>query len=369
MDVDILKVDEKIREIFEKERERLPEYKERLGYFKISLEKCSLDLSIKKKIQSECKNLETKIHNAEGDKMLNFYLLDVIAILDEYKKILEKPRKISFFGKSDSRDFNKDNLVKKYVNCAKKYVNLEELISSDETMRETVEAAKWSCTECGNQKDYEIIERHIYICENCGHQTETMGNSTSYKDASRVNISSKYTYERRIHFRDCINQYQAKQNSTIPQKVYDELVEQFSSHGLLVNSATQEVRFGNITKDHILIFLKELGYTKHYEDVFLIHSKLTGSKPDDISHLEERLMTDFDILSTLYDDKFKHTKRIDRKNFINTQYVLYQLLRKHRYQCRKDDFNILKTLDRKSFHDEICGELFAELGWNFTPFF
>ena len=37
--------------------------------------------------------------------------------------------------------------------------------------------------------------------------------------------------------------------------------------------------------------------------------------------------------------------------------------------AKKEDFNILKTIDRKSFHDDICVGLFAELGWNFSHTF
>ena len=58
-------------------------------------------------------------------------------------------------------------------------------------------------------------------------------------------------------------------------------------------------------------------------------------------------------------------KKIDRKSFINVQYVLFQLLRRHKYPCKREDFNILKTLDRKAFHDDIMKELFEELNWNF----
>ena len=32
-------------------------------------------------------------------------------------------------------------------------------------------------------------------------------------------------------------------------------------------------------------------------------------------------------------------------------------------------FNILKSNERKSFHDKICKELFKDLGWNFTTTF
>jgi ribosomal protein L37AE/L43A len=257
-------------------------------------------------------------------------------------------------------------LIDNYISILKKY-NLEEHITISEK-KDKNSIKKYKCQICNNT-DFEIIDTRIYICHSCGYQIENIGTSMSYHDVSRVNMSSKYTYERRVHFRDCINQYQGKQNSTINDKVYKELEEQFRLHGLLVESDDPKEVFKNITKDNILLFLKELGYTRHYEDLFLIHYKLTDKLPDNISHLEQKLMDDFDILSSLYDQKFKQTKRVDRKNFINTQYVLYQLLRKYKHPCKKEDFNILKTLDRKSFHDEICLELFTELGWNFTPFF
>ena len=82
--------------------------------------------------------------------------------------------------------------------------------------------------------------------------------------------------------------------------------------------------------------------------------------------MEEKLLQDFDILTEVYDKKFKN---IDRKNFINTQYVLYQLLLRHKHTCNKEDFSILKTIDRKNFHDEIMKVLFETIGWNFSPFY
>jgi hypothetical protein len=205
----------------------------------------------------------------------------------------------------------------------------------------------------------------------CGSQQEILLYTSTYKDIDRINISSKYTYDRRVHFRDCINQYQGKQNSSIDQIVYTQLSDQFDKHHLLTGGKNTpiETRFKNITKEHIYIFLKELEYTKHYENVNLIHYQLTGKKPDDISHLEDRLLDDFDLLTELYDKKFKNKQGFDRKNFINTQYVLYQLLVRYRHVCKKEDFTILKTVDRKSFHDDVAKICFEELGWNHSPLF
>ena len=96
---------------------------------------------------------------------------------------------------------------------------------------------------------------------------------------------------------------------------------------------------------------------------------MTGKKPDDISYLEDKLLDDFDTLTELYDRKFKNKPGFSRKNFINTQYVLYQFLLRYRHPCKKDDFTILKTVDRKSFHDDVAKKCFEELGWNHHPLF
>tara|TARA_Y100000389_G_C17381922_1_gene474846 strand:- start:642 stop:1226 length:585 start_codon:yes stop_codon:yes gene_type:complete len=194
-----------------------------------------------------------------------------------------------------------------------------------------------------------------------------MKHNSCYHDIERINISNKYTYDRKIHFRDCIKQYQGKQNCSIDDKIYNDIDEQLHLHHL-VNTNTQDKheKYKKVTKKHILLFLKELGYSKHYENVHLIHYNFTGIEPDDISHLEDKLMDDFDLLSSLYDKMYKN---ISRKNFINTQYVVYQLLSRHKHKCIKEDFIVLKTADRQFFHDEICKNLFMELGWNHTPFY
>ena len=286
--------------------------------------------------------------------------------MKNFSKILSKPLKVSFMSKdqtcNDEKD-EKDEIKKEYLNIAKKYRNLNIDIPQSNKITKIV------CDNCKN-KDFEITECYS-ICISCGSMKEITTHLSSYKDVERVNMSIKYTYDRKVHFRDCLNQFQGKQNSTIIDDVYQKLINQFELHGLLTGNENtpKRERFSKITKEHIYLFLKEVGYSKHYEDVILIYSNITGKNPNNISNLEVKLLDDFDTLTDLYDKSFKKTNKIDRKNFINTQYVLFQLLRRHKYNCKKEDFNILKTIDRKSFHDEICKELFEKLGWNFTALF
>ena len=255
------------------------------------------------------------------------------------------------------------NIVTKYCQIANNYTDIHINLS-----KPTI--TKIICTNpsCVKKKSIDIIDNN-YVCVGCGTMLGIVSNFSSYKDVERVNMSTKYTYDRKIHFRDCINQFQGKQNATIDQKVYDKLIEQFELHNLLQEGDVISEKCKNITKEHIYIFLKETGFSKHYEDIVLIHYVLTGKKPDDISHLEPNLLDDFDVLTNAYDQHYRKNQQIDRKNFINTQYVLFQLLRRHKYPCKRQDFNILKTIDRKSFHDEVCKFLFEQLGWNFTALF
>ena len=370
INLDILTIDSDIKKKFENEKNNLQsliKYKDQLKSYKNN-EKLNLSIKMINDIENNINIYDKKIDDISDDISKNFYLMETTELLDRYKNILAKPIRVSFSGKKKENTEilkEKEEIISKYLNVANKYIDKQLYVNHNIRKKTNIVI----CDSCSSKNCFESLDGKTYICEDCGFQKEILGNLTSYKDVSRVNISSKYTYERRVHFRDCMNQYQGKQNSTIHENVFNDLEYQFESHGLLIGNkeTPKEKRFQNITKDHILLFLKETGHTKHYEDVFLIYFKMTGKKSNDISHLEDTLIKDFEILSDLYDKKFKHdkSKKIDRKSFINVQYVLYQLLRRHKYPCKKEDFNILKTLDRKAFHDDIMKELFEELNWNF----
>jgi len=320
-------------------------------------------ISIEKNIQE----LREEIQKIEEKIDLNFYISETAEILREYREILKTPIRTSFMkgSTSESGETNrvKEKLVEKYLEIVQPYYQYHKILPKFPEKK-----FKMTCSTCPNEKNF-FIEENAYICQECYTQQVKLEHTTSYKDVDRINISTKYTYDRKVHFRDCMNQYQGKQNCTIEDKIYTDLEDILERHHLLVGNKNtpKEVRYGKITKNHIFMFLKELDYSKQYENVVLIHYNLTGKKPDDISHLEEKLLSDFDILIETYDKYFKGD--ISRVNFISTQYVLYQLLQKYKHPCRKEDFMILKTVERKSFHDNICKELFEKLGWSFTPIY
>ena len=366
MEIDIFSIDRQIKDSWNKKKEDIESIDTQIQDLEdIKNTNENMSLHVVRDVDEKINKLKQKKEDIKNiNTIQNFYIMDFSDLIEQYKYLI--PTKISFMGKSKKPS---NELSKSYLEILNKYdieyKEFEYLIEKNKKVE------KRFCS-CGVSSFINQTEQNLEICENCGKQEEKSYKSLSYKDISRINMSSKYSYERKIHFKDCINQFQGKQNSTIDEKVFKNLEEQFERHGLLVGiekDTPKKERFQNITKEHVLLFLKENGQSKHYEDVILIYHKMTGRKVDDISHLENQLMEDFAKISNLYDKKFKFTGKIERKSFINTQYILFQLLRRHKYHCKKEDFNMLKTLDRKSFHDDIVKELFEYLNFNFTPIF
>jgi hypothetical protein len=374
MEIDILNIDKNIRDKWKNNKDKITDIDKQIDDIKDILKDNALSIHIIKDLNDKIEMLlKDKQECIDFQTNLNFYVMDVTPLLESYKQMLIAPKKISFMTKKQNDNQDVLAVVKKYLEILKiyniDYAELEDIVSSNNKSP----VKKKECKKCKSTQEFIYNEyANVEICESCGSQEEKAYKSSCYKDISRVNISNKYTYERRVHFKDCINQYQGKQNASIDDKVYKDLETQLELHGIVQTQQQCEnisKRFSNVTKEHILLFLKETGHSKHYEDVVLIYHKLTGKKVDDISHIEDALMEDFDKISNVYDQKFKFTGKIDRKSFINTQYVLFQLLRKHKYPCKRNDFNMLKTLDRKSFHDDVVKEIFEHLNFNFTPIF
>ncbi len=228
------------------------------------------------------------------------------------------------------------------------------------------------CQVCDNDNDDDFItdENTRKICLKCSAEQFVFDTGITHRDYNRVNVVGKFVYNRVLHFQDCIKQYQGKQNCKVPDKVYQDLETKFNAYRILIDSPISTVKYSKLTKQHIIMFLKELKHVKQYENVNLIYYTLTG-KRENISHLEQLLIEDFRELVKLYDSIHGKDKQeeLDRKNFMNVQYLLFQLLKRHGHPCKFEDFSTLKTIDRKLFHDNICRNLFAKLEWNFTPTF
>jgi hypothetical protein len=312
-------------------------------------------------------------------------LLDTVEILKNYKETLKTPMKINFMNDTSIKECpksqEKSKLVSQFFDKIKQYDYILPVANNSLKTIPTLAASNVNsatyldgqkCSSCGSGELTESSEFiGIIICVDCGHQETTMNLANSIKlthnDSKRINICPKYSYDKKSHFQNCINQYQGKHKNGIEPHILNIIRAEIDKYNLVDHSKkTKHAKYKNVTKEHIFLFVKELKLTKCYGDINLIHHLITDHPLNDISHLVEKLLQDFDQFVQMHYKLFPD--EVERKNF-NYQHLLYQLLLRHKYPCAANEFNFLKTIDRKYYHDEICRIIFENLGWNYSSLF
>lgn len=368
---DILQLDEKIKKLLQEETKKLDFHKQRLDDIESELDTTNDDpdgrLTYRQrvKLQDERDDLIKKIDDLETNNMIAEYMCISQKIITDYMKLIIVPINVSFFGgKSTVQNHDtakKEILLEKFLDVAKRYLPIK-------TFKQEIQK-KHTC-DCGNSSEFTQTENTV-TCDECGIERNIYTIHTNFKDVDRVNLSQKYKYDKKTHFRDTMNQYQGKQNKKIDNKVYSRCEDWFRRHNLLVDTKGMEgteselfyKRHSKITKGHIYMSLSETENTSYYEDVNLIHNYFTGIPCPDISFIESELNDDFDKVASAYEQ----IKDVDRTNFLNGQYVLYQLLRRRKIKVNESDFHKLKTRERLLEHDSIWTLVCLAAEWSYFP--
>ncbi|CCV02334.1 DNA binding/packing protein [Invertebrate iridescent virus 30] len=312
---------------------------------------------------------------------LKYFNVDVAPLIEKYHILNNQVVIIPFFNTNKKHlkehAIKKEVIQKEFIQKLKDYTSLKNFEFMMKNYAFVPRSSPPPCL-CGNKTEF-IRDEDRAVCAICSTEQSLISNTSSFSDVGRVNMASKYTYNRKVHFRDCIIQYQGKQKTHIPEEIYTILEVKLMEKKIINNEYNDRFkRFEKVTRIMVLDILKELeskDIKKFYDDIVLIHHTLTGQPCDNIEYLEDSLLDDFDKLTETYDNLYTNdsveeegskNKISKRKNFINAQFVLYQLLRKHGHPCNEMDFLTLKTSERKRFHHTICKELFNILGWKYS---
>lgn len=298
------------------------------------------------------------------------FVAETFELVNDYKNLLRNPVRLTTPGIKCETSELKAKIEQKYLDIVHRILLKLRWYEVDTGIVGKQKGAH-ECPTCGNVDTtlFETDDVGRKTCLECSSVIATLETGNGHLDFNRATVTGKFIYNRVLHFQDSIKQYQGKQNCKIPPIVYTHLDAQFSSYRLLNDSDDRRIKYSKITKHHVNMFLK--AYPKQYENINVIYTTLTGKSGEDISHLEGKLIEDFKELVNLYDRMHGKDKveELDRKNFLNVQYILFQLLKRYDYPCNAEDFSMLKTAERKLFHDQVCSKLFATLGWNFTKTF
>jgi len=313
------------------------------------IEKNGVHETDQKTAQKKIVTLRRQIRDLEGSFEYALYLVKTYAVLQEYTKIAAELSKTSFLGprKNTSLVHKKtkaDALIDEYLRTAREYVQIKNY---------TQNSKKLICLSC-NESNFQQTNELNYCCLGCGEVQEIIDVTPTFRDSDRINMCSRYTYTRKGHFIDAMKRFQGRQNTTIDPSIYKILKDEIKAHGLTSESATME---------HLYEFLESNRLSKHYGDINLIYSVITGNPAPDISEYESELLELFDETEEAY-EKVKDPGRI---NSLNVNFKLFKLLQRIGYSCKRDDFYILKTAVKWFEHENKWDEIRILKGWNYIP--
>ena len=213
------------------------------------------------------------------------------------------------------------------------------------------------CPAC-KQKNTLIIDdiTSDLICISCGVAEFDLGDEVGFKEEQEMERHIIYSYRRENHFNEWLNQFQAKESTSVPQELIEELRNEMKK---------QRIHEKNeLTHRKVREMLKKIHMNKFYEHAPYITTILNGVQPPTMSQaLEDRLRLMFGQIQKPFE---KHCPE-NRKNFLSYSYILYkfcELLGEDDYlPC----FPLLKSKEKLYRHDLIWKKITSDLGWEYLP--
>jgi len=360
--------DEKINNIIKKEQ-TLPELKEKLSNLNnlLIIFKKSSDNNIDKinETKSEIKDLENNIYNIENSFELIDYVYNALPFIEKFSEEQINSDKINTNNNNQINDKHKTNMLDFInktgeVNKGSEYQKYVDVCIHNRCY--VADADKYNNDICELCKEYSkfVLDYKcaLKICENCGNSVpfiEGNENSLYYSDTNQMeNITQPFSYQRRNHFKEWLNQLQAKEVTQIPDMVIELLLMEIKKERI--------TNIENINSEKIKRFLKKLKLNKFYEHIPNIISKITDKPALNIDDEFEKTLLDlFDKIQKPFE---KHCPKT-RKNFLNYSYTIHkfcQLLGKNEYLMY---FPLLKSREKLFEQEKIWKNICADLGWNF----
>lgn len=342
---------EKKLEYFESEKSRLPEYNSLLE--KLKKEYNTTELGERFEISRRISNLEELVSSINDDRDLNEYLLDFFQTIKDTEENFEEQKNK---GQMDSFctstvDNSKTETYNNYIQRFNPDLKEIDLKSGNNDY----------CKFCG------LMSNQIYeyksssnVCQDCGLTENIMLFDENFQVyTENVEQVVIFNYERRNHFQECLNQLQAKENTTIPSHIIKDLSVEFKKYNI-----TRPEQF---TNSLVQSYLKKLKYNKYYEHIPTIINEFCGLKAPKLTpELEQQLKIMFDEIQAPFE---KYSKIVCplRKNFLNYNYTFFkmcQLLGKDEFL---NYFPLLKNRERLYEHDLIWKGICTDLKWEYIP--
>ena len=291
-----------------------------------------MTIIINSNLGNQVSDLKKTIKGIENKSRLNDYILNTAFIMEKYYNI-----------KDNNNIGDIDSVINEYNR-----ITGSNIIKLQSYTKYNI------CSNCNSTDIFKDSES--YVCIDCGVVNSTFLEQAdlSYKELQERDYQSTFAYKRINHFKEWLNQIQAKENTSIPDNVITTLKEE------IVKERIEDLSMLN--KELIKKYLKKHKLNKYCEHAQHLVSVLNGITPLQMSEdLEQTLINMF----TTIQEPFEKHKPAKRKNFLHYGYVLYkfcELLGKDEYL---QYFTLLKNREKLYEHDIVWSKICEELNYQF----
>ena len=312
------------------------------------------DIKTRALLLSEKTNLEMKYNEINIDEM-DYYdnagdlISDYYEMRDKVEPVVKESKNILEFlcNKKDKQIINNEIKITNKANLFEKYC---QRIDGIRIVKDNGSNRIKYCIECNIEKILDMSES-AYICPCCGDsEMIILDEDRQIKDYS--------PYKRLNHFREWLNQFQAKQSPDIPEQLFIDIVKELNKNRITDLSI--------LNKKKMKIILKKLNYNNFYEHVTYIINKLNNLPPPKITRDMEKLFISMFYKTQEPWEMFKSSKR---KNFLSYSYVLHKFCEllelDHLYEC----FPLHKDPDKIMENDQIWEKICKYLKWEYISSF
>ena len=306
------------------------------------------DLEIKANTLNKIDKLNQEIACIkENQKELDYYDKTGEIICSYYKLRDEKKNEysetkniIDYFNKKktkkDDNNISRTQLFDKY--CQR--------VDGTRTIKDDGRNRIKYCNECNVEKILDAGESS-YVCPICGDSEEII------LDEDRQ-IKEYSPYKRINHFKEWINQFQAKETTEIPENIFLEIINEINKNRIKDLS--------KLDRDKMKQILKKLGYNNLYEHIPYIINKLSGLAPPTINrHIEMKFIDMF----TKIQEPWEVYKPKGRKNFLSYSYVLHKFCQLLELDHLLTSFPLLKSIKNLKEQEHVWEKICKSLRWEF----
>jgi len=305
-----------------------------------------------KKIEEFKHLMETDPLNKETHEAnMHSYILDCIPYIEKYSTQYQTSTATSsFLSTSMTKGLQRKDIYYDYLRKVEKYDG-----NLDDRTTKTIDTSK--CKSCKSSNIvYNFIQSDV-VCTNCGSCYYYQVNELSYAEQMETSqIFITYAYKRDNHFNEWLLQFQAREQTSIPDEVIQQLRNEFKK---------QKIKnLNEITHAKVRALLKKIKMNKYYEHVPYITNILNGVTPPTMSQeLEDKLRQLFKEIQA----PFNKWCPENRKNFLSYSYVLYKFCELLGEDDFLDCFPLLKCKEKLHQQELIWKNICQELKWEYIP--